>query len=157
MRRYSGHWLVTHPSGRQEAIPLRASELRIGSAADNDIVLLGRGIAPRHATVRCSELGDLLIASAGLEIELPRSGADAAVLRIGGYVLNYVAEAVADQSNGYVMRQAIQQTQHARVDETEFLSALLARDEWSSGEPQPLGAHEAITLEMPALNLDRAD
>src|SRR5690349_8702844 len=130
MRRTSGHVLVTHPSGRQQAMPLLGGSLRIGSAADNDLVLVGSGIAPQHASVQCNELGDVLITVGGTEIELPRASADSAVLRIGGYVLNYVAGTTADHSNEYVMRQASKTTQYARVDESELLSALLARDGW---------------------------
>ena len=156
MRRYPGHVLVTHLSGRQEAIPLRSGCLRIGSAADNDLVLLGSGIAPQHASVRCNEFGDVLIAIAGAEVERPRGSADAAVLRIGGYVLNYVAGAVADHSNEYVMLQSSQTAHYARVDEAELLSALLAGDGWRTSDTQPLDAHEAITIEMQALKLESA-
>lgn len=65
MRRHSGHLLITDPSGRQEAIPLQFAHTRIGSAADNDLVLVGSGIAPYHASVRCTEFGDLVVAIAG--------------------------------------------------------------------------------------------
>lgn len=78
------------------------------------------------------------------------------MLRIGGYVLNYVVGEDAGHSSSFVMRQASQPTQYARFDEAALLSALLARDA-GAAEAQLSEAHEAITLEMPALILDRND
>ena len=149
--RHSGHLLITHPSGRQEEIPLERPQMRIGSAADNDMVLLGPGIAAHHACIRRSEHGDLTIAIAGVEIELPRASATAATVRIGGYVLNYAAGEVSGHSSDYVIRQASAPAQYARTDEAALLSALLSRDEWAAHEPHPLNSHEAITIEMTAL------
>ena len=156
MNRHTGHVLITHPSGRQEAIPMRGGSLRVGSAANNDVVLVGAGIAPQHASIRCDDFGDVLITVAGMEIELPCASAGTAVLRIGGYVLNYAAGAAVDHSNEYVMRQSRRPTQYARVDEAELLSALLAYDAWPDSDPQAGSAHEAITIEMQAFSLDRA-
>src|SRR4051812_2933766 len=94
----SGYIFISHPDGRQQAIPLRSGMLRIGSAPDNDLVLAGAGIAARHATIRCDDEGDLLItvggrdtrsSAAAMEIELPRAFATAMLARIGGYALRY--------------------------------------------------------------------
>src|SRR5438128_2433342 len=94
----SGYIFISHPDGRQQAIPLRAGLMRIGSAPDNDLVLAGPGIAARHATIRCDDQGDLLITiggrdtrsgAAAMEIELPRAFATAMLARIGGYALRY--------------------------------------------------------------------
>ena len=91
-----GYIFISHPDGHQQAIPMRAGLLRIGSAPDNDLVLTG--IAARHATIRCDDEGDLLITIGGrdtrnsaatMEIELPRAFATAMLARIGGYALRY--------------------------------------------------------------------
>jgi hypothetical protein len=126
--------------------------MRIGSATDNDVVLLAPTIAPQHASIRCNEHGGLMITIAGVEIELPRASANAVIVRIGGYVLNYAAGEAADLSSGYVMRQATAPAQYARTDEAALLSALLARDEWLAHESRLLDSHEAATIEMAALS-----
>src|SRR5687768_12651377 len=91
-----GYIFISHPDGRQQAIPMRRGLLRIGSAPDNDLVLAG--IAAHHATIRCDDEGDLLITIGGcdtrsstatIEIELPRAFATAMLARIGGYALRY--------------------------------------------------------------------
>jgi hypothetical protein len=151
MTRYLGHLLITHPSGRQEAIALEGTQMRIGSAADNDMVLLGPAITAHHANIRHNEHGDLTIAIAGVEIELPRASASAATMRIGGYVLNYAAGEVTGHSSDYVIRRASAPAQYARTDEAALLSALLSRDEWAAHHPRLLNSHEAVTIEMPAL------
>src|SRR5215207_4896723 len=93
-----GYILISHPDGRQQAIPLRAGMLQIGSAPDSELVLAGAGIAARHAIIRCDDEGDLLITIGGrdlrsgvatMEIELPRVFATAMLIRIGGYTLRY--------------------------------------------------------------------
>jgi hypothetical protein len=157
MTKHAGNVLITHPSGRQEAIPLRGKPMWVGSAADNDMVLLGSGIAAHQASIRCSDHGDLTITIAGVEIELPGASASAAAVRIGGYVLNYAAGEAADHSSSYVMRQAAAPAHYARTDEAALLSALLARDEWTAHEPRLLNSHEAATIEMPALTVERAN
>ena len=151
MTKHAGNLLITHPSGRQDAIPMQGKPMRIGSAADNDIVLLEPTTAAYHASIRCSDHGGLTITIAGVEIELPRASASAATLRIGGYVLNYAAGEAADHSSTYVMRQAAAPAHYARTDESALLSALLAHDEWAAYEPRLLDSHEAATIEMPAL------
>src|SRR4051794_19835362 len=60
-----GQMLITHPNGCQQALPFRAGTLRLGSAPDNDLVIVGPGIAPYHATIRRAEHGDVLIAIGG--------------------------------------------------------------------------------------------
>jgi hypothetical protein len=152
MTNHSGHLLITHPSGWQEAIPVQGAHMRIGSAPDNDVVLLEPTIAPQYISIRCNERGDLMITIAGVEIELPRASANAVNVRIGGYVLHYAAAQVVDHSSDYVMRQAAAPAQYARTDEAALLSALLARDEWVAHEPRLLDSHEAATIEMPALS-----
>jgi hypothetical protein len=156
MTKQSGHMLITHPSGRREVIPLQGRDMRIGSAADNDLVLSGPTIAAHHASIRCTEHGDLMITTAGLEIELPRASAGAAVVRIGGYALHYAAGDAVDHASGYVMRQANQPIQYARTDEAALLSALLARDESAGREPRLLDTHEAVTIEMPMLSEEKS-
>jgi hypothetical protein len=141
--------LISHPDGRQQAIPMRAGVLRIGSAPDNDLVL--PGIAPRHATIRCDDQGDLLITIGGhdprsglaaTEIELPRAFATAMLARIGGYALRYQPAA---QPN-YRQPQADTPPDDAAM----LLHALLdQRIVWADvEEAEP---HEAITVEMRAL------
>jgi len=152
MNKHAGHLLIAHPSGRQEAIPVRSRRIQIGSAAGNDIVLSGAGIAAHHASIGRNDEGDLTIAIAGVEIELPRASSGAATVRIGGYVLNYAAGEAAGQSSDYVIRQASMPAQYARADEAALLSTLLARDEWAAHEPRLLDSHEAVTIEMPALS-----
>lgn len=154
MSRHSRYLLITHPSGRQETKPVQSRDMRIGSAADNDIVLLGPGITAHHASICRNEHGDLTIAIAGVEIELPRASASAATLRIGGYVLNYAAGEAAGQTSDYVIRQTSAPAQYARTDEAALLSTLLARDEWTAHEPRLLNSHEAVTIEMPALGAE---
>jgi hypothetical protein len=144
-----GYILISHSDGRQQAIPMRAGLLRIGSAPDNDLVLAG--IAPRHATIRCDDQGDLLITiggsdarsgAAAMEIELPRAFATAMKVRIGGYALRYQPAA---QSSHYQPH-----TAELPDDAATLLHALLdQRIVWA--DEQPAEPHEAITIEMQAL------
>jgi hypothetical protein len=143
--------LIAHPDGRQQAIPLRAGLLRIGSAPENDLVLAG--IAARHATIRCDGAGDLLItiggrdprsSAAAMEIELPRSFAMAMLVRIGGYTLRYQPAA----------RPSYHQSRAATLpdDEATLLHALLdQRIIWTDARQEQAETHEAITIEMQAL------
>ncbi|MEO7909407.1 MAG: FHA domain-containing protein [Roseiflexaceae bacterium] len=142
-----GYIFISHPDGRQQAIPMRAGLLRIGSAPDNDLVLAG--IAARHATIRCDDQGDLLITvggrdAAGMEIELPRAFATAMLARIGGYALRYQPAA----------RPSYHQS-HANSppdDAATLLHALLdQRIVWADAQPGAAEPHEAITIEMQAL------
>ncbi len=149
-----GYIFISHPDGRQQAIPLRAGILRIGSAPDNDLVLAGAGIAPRHATIRCDDQGDLLIivggrdtrsSAAAIEIELPRPFATALLARIGGYALRY-QPAVRPSYNQL-------QADAPHDDEATLLHALLdQRIVWADAQPAQAGPHEAITIEMQALH-----
>jgi len=156
MTKHSGHVLITHPSGRQEAIPLQGMNMRIGSAADNDLVLLDPTITPHHASIRCTDHDDLMVTIAGVEIELARASACAAIVRIGGYILTFAARDAAEHSSGYVTRQANQPTQYARTDEAALLSALLTHNESAGREPRLLDAHEAVTIEMPVLSEEKS-
>jgi hypothetical protein len=168
----NGQMLVTHPDGREQAIPIGCGALRLGSAHDNDLVMAGPGITQRHATIRCDDQGDLLITiggqdartsslslrpdSASLEIELPRAFAPAALLRIGGYVLRYQP---ADRPDTHASRcQAHTDERHnsgasARADdEISLLRELLdQRIVWADDTPDHVTSHEAATIEMPAL------
>jgi FHA domain-containing protein len=145
--------LISHPDGRQQAIPLRAGTLRIGSAPDNDLVLAGAGIAARHATIRCDDEGDLLIAiggrdsrngAAATEIELPRAFATAMLVRIGGYTLRY--QPAARPSYNAL------QVDTPPDDEATLLRALLdQRIIWADDQPGRGELHEAITIEMQVL------
>jgi hypothetical protein len=145
--------LIAHPDGRQQAIPMRAGLLRIGSAPDNDLVLVGAGIAARHATIRCDDQGDLLIiiggrdprsGAAAMEIELPRAFATAMLVRIGGYTLRYQPAA-----------QPSYHQSHAAAppdEEATLLRALLdQRIVWADLQQEQPEQHEAITIEMQAL------
>jgi hypothetical protein len=143
--------LIAHPDGRQQAIPLRAGLLRIGSAPDNDLVLAG--IAARHATIRCDGEGDLLIiiggrdprsSAAAMEIELPRAFAMAMLLRIGGYTLRYQP----------ATRPSYHQSRAAAPpdDAATLLHALLDQQIiWIDARQEQAETHEAITMEMQAL------
>jgi hypothetical protein len=146
-----GYIFISHPDGYQQAIPMRAGLLRIGSAPDNDLVLAG--IAARHATIRCDDKGDLLITIGGrdtrssaatMEIELPRAFATAMLARIGGYALRYQPAA-----------QPSYQQSHAAAppdDAATLLHALLdQRIVWADAQPGQTEPHEAITIEMQAL------
>jgi hypothetical protein len=147
-----GYILISHPDGRQQAIPLRAGMLRIGSAPDNDLVLAGAGIAARHATIFCDDQGDLLItvsgrdtrSAAAMEIELPRAFATAMLTRIGGYALRYQPAALPSYHQS-----------HAAAppdDAATLLHALLdQRIVWADAQPAHAELHEAITIEMQAL------
>ena len=149
-----GYIFIAHPDGRQQAIPLRAGMLRIGSAPDNDLVLAGAGIAARHATIRCDDEGDLLITvcardprsnAAAMEIELPRAFATAMLARIGGYTLRYQPAARPHHYN----------QSHAETppdDAATLLDALLdQRIVWADAPQGQAEPHEAITVEMQAL------
>jgi FHA domain-containing protein len=148
-----GYIFISHPDGRQQAIPLRAGVLQIGSAPDNDLVLAGAGIAPRHATIRCDDEGDLLItvggrdtrsSAAAMEIELPRAFATAMLARIGGYALRY-QPAVRPS---YTQLQA----DAPPDDQATLLHALLdQRIVWADAQQGQAEPHEAITIEMQAL------
>jgi hypothetical protein len=146
-----GYIFIVHPDGRQQAIPMRAGLLRIGSAPDNDLVLAG--IAAHHATIRCDDEGDLLITIGGcdmrssaatMEIELPRVFATALLTRIGGYALRYQPAALPSY-----------QQSHAAApldDAATLLHALLdQRIVWADAQPGQTEPHEAITIEMQAL------
>ena len=148
-----GYIFISHPNGRQQAVPLRAGMLRIGSALDNDLVLSGAGIAARHATIRCDDEGDLLVtiggcdprsSAAAMEIELPRAFATAMLVRIGGYTLRYQPAA----RPSYASLQAAARPD----DEVTFLHALLdQRIIWADVQAGRGEPHEAITIEMQAL------
>ncbi len=148
-----GYILILHPDGRQQAIPLRAGILRIGSAPDNDLVLTGVGIAPRHAIIRCDDEGDLLItiggrdtrsSAAAVEIELPRAFATAMLARIGGYALRYqpAARLSYTQSSADALPDDGATLLHALLDQ---------RIVWADAPPGPAESHEAVTIEMHAL------
>jgi len=146
-----GYIFIAHPDGRQRAIPLRAGILRIGSAPDNDLVLVG--IAPHHATIRCDDQGDLLITiggadprsgAAAMEIELPRAFATAMLVRIGGYALRYqpAAQPSYHQSHADALPDDAATLLHALIEQ---------RIIWADVPPGPTEPHEAITIEMQAL------
>jgi hypothetical protein len=152
-----GYILITDPEGHQQAIPLCAGMLQIGSAPDNDLVLTGPGIAPRHATIRCDNEGDLQItigrcdaqgSVAALEIELPRAFAMAMLARMGGYALRYqpAVRPRRHQSNA-------NQWPCAYADAPPDEEAALLRDlldqriVWADQAE----SHEAVTMEMQVL------
>ncbi|HEX9372290.1 MAG TPA: FHA domain-containing protein [Roseiflexaceae bacterium] len=159
----SGHMLVTHPDGREQAIPLRDGRLRIGSAPDNDLVIAGPGIAPHHAIIRFDDRGDLIISiagcdlrggSAGLEIDLPRAFAPAVLARVAGHVLSFQPE--RSRTTRPLSAAAIQKAGSSAPadDGADLLYALLQQDDvWTMAMPPAQSdSHEAITLEMPALS-----
>jgi hypothetical protein len=149
----SGYIQISHPNGRQQAIPMRAGLLRIGSAPDNDLVLAGVGIAARHVTIRCDDEGDLLIAidgcdtrsgAAATEIELPRAFATAMLVRVGGCTLRYQPATRPSYTAAHAAAPS--------DDEATLLHALLdQRIVWAETQPRRAEAHEAITIEMQAL------
>jgi hypothetical protein len=149
----SGYIFISHPDGRQQAIPLRAGILRIGSAPDNDLVLAGAGIAAHHATICCDDQGDLLITvggrdtrsgAAAMEIELPRAFATAMLARIGGCALRYQPAARPSYTQLHADAPA--------DDEVTLLHALLdQRIVWADAQQGQAEPHEAITIEMQAL------
>jgi hypothetical protein len=146
-----GYIFISHPDGRQQAIPLRANMLRIGSAPDNDLVLAG--IAARHTTIRCDDQGDLLItiggrdprsSTAAMEIELPRAFATAMLARIGSYTLRYQPAAQPSYHQSHAVPPP--------DDAATLLHALLdQRIVWAEAQPPQAEPHEAITIEMQAL------
>jgi hypothetical protein len=148
-----GYILISHPNGRQQAIPLRAGTLRIGSAPDSDLVIAGAGIAARHATIRCDDEGDLLITIGGrdprsgvaaMEIELPRAFATAMLVRIGGYTLRYQPAAQPSYHQAYA--------DVSPDDSATLLHALLdQRIIWVDAQQRQAEPHEAITIEMQVL------
>jgi FHA domain-containing protein len=152
--------LITHPDGRQQAIPLRAGTLRIGSAPDNDLVLAGPGIAPWHATIHCDDEGDLLLTLGGrearngapaLEIELPRAFATALLARMGGYALRYQPAARPSHQRSHADHW-MRSYADAPADESALLSELLdQRIIWLDEAPERAGSHEAVTIEMQTL------
>jgi hypothetical protein len=155
-----GYVLVSHPDGRQQAIPLRAGTLRIGSAPDNDLVLAGHGIAPRHATIRCDDEGDLLItiggcggqASAAVEIELPRAFATAMLARVGGYALRYQPAARPTYGRPQADQWMDAPAAAPSDEHVTLLGDLLdQRIVWVEAAPERAGSHEAVTIEMQAL------
>jgi hypothetical protein len=153
--------LITHPDGRQQAIPLRAGLLRIGSAPDNDLVLGGPGIAARHATIRCDDEGDLLITIGGrdarasapaLEIELPRAFATALLARIGGYTLRYQPAARPSRHRPHADHWMRPHADAPADDEATLLRDLLdQRIVWVDDPPDRAESHDAVTIEMQAL------
>ncbi|WP_207004419.1 FHA domain-containing protein [Trinickia mobilis] len=75
---------------RGATLPIDASSVRIGSDADNDLVLLDPGIEPHHATLVCDEPGALRwsLCNAGEPAPLPAG----APVDLGGVYLVVVAE-----------------------------------------------------------------
>jgi len=147
-----GYILVSHPDGRQQAIPLRTGLLRIGSAPENDLVLAGAGVAARHAIIRYDDQGDLLLTIGGcdprgvaaMEIELPRAFATALLMRIGGYALRYQPAPQPSYRVSYAAEPP--------DDAATLLDALLdQRIVWAEAQSEHAEAHEAITIEMQAL------
>ena len=153
-----GYVLITHPDGRQQAIALRAGSLRIGSAPDNDLVLAGHGVAPRHATIRCDDEGDLLITIGGrdartspatTEIELPRAFATAMLARIGGYTLRYQpgARPSLRTETEHWMRS---DDSPVATDDALLDDLLDQRIVWIDEDSDRARSHEAVTIEMQA-------
>jgi len=149
-----GYIFIAHPDGRQQAIPLRAGVLRIGSAPDNDLALAGSGIAARHATIRCDDEGDLLITigardtrnnAAAMEIELPRAFATAMLVRIGGYTLRYQPAA---RPSHYKRTHTDPPPDEAAMLLRALLDQRIVWADTPEGQAEP---HEAITVEMQAL------
>jgi hypothetical protein len=153
-----GYVLITHPDGRQQAIALRAGILRIGSAPDNDLVLAGPGIAPRHATIRCDDEGDLLITigerdartrAAAVEIELPRAFATAMLTRMGGYALRYQPAARPNPCRPQA-EHWLRSADAPVADDTLLDDLLDQRIVWIDEENDRATSHEAVTIEMQA-------
>ena len=99
---WPGSIFVTHPDNVQQAIPFRSGRLRIGSAADNDLIMAGPDIAPHHATITRDERGQLIVEVAAEDIagqggmrltfNLPQLAKPRVLAWIGDYVVSYWPE-----------------------------------------------------------------
>jgi FHA domain-containing protein len=161
-----GSILVTGPNGLQQEIPLGGTQLWIGSAPNNDLVLHGPNIAPHHAMLSCDPQGQLLVAidsehvadqcGMHLAFNLAQVAQPRELARLGDYVLTYepatwdrltqplrLADLPADAHDGAP-------APHHSADETALLQTLLSQDL----AQQPMyQSHEAVTLAMPLIAL----
>lgn len=161
-----GNILVTGPNGFEQVIPLGGTQLWIGSARNNDVVIRGRGVAPHHAIVNCDPQGQLLLAIDAEDVTKNGGSVstfDLALLDrrrelawIGDYVLSYqpatwdsptqplrLADLPADSNDGAPASQD-------SADETALLQTLLSQDLAQQPTPQ---SHEAVTMLMPLIAL----
>src|SRR5262245_14012778 len=87
------------PDGPQREIPLSAAGLSIGSAPDNDLVIVDGGVAPYHATITCdsgacriTDLGSgagTLLDGVRLLVNLSQELEAGSVIRIGSSALTF--------------------------------------------------------------------
>jgi len=164
----TGSILISHPDGREQEIPFCGRNLRIGSAPDNDLIIVGQGIAPHHATITCDERGRLIVEIGGenitgqggmrLTFNLPQVAKKRTLAWIGDYVVSYQPATWEQltqplslddlpQNRGVCAPEAIP-TPNRVADETDLLRALLNENVPSSGVQ-----HEAVTLGMPVMIL----
>jgi hypothetical protein len=161
-----GSILVTGPDGLNQEIPLGGTQLWIGSAPNNDLVIDGAGIAPYHAMLSCDPHGQLLVVidsqyvaeqcGSQLTFNLAQAAQPRELARLGDYVLSYqpatwdrqtqplrLADLPADAHDGAP-------ASHRSADETALLQTLLSQEL----AQQPLyQSHEAVTLAMPLIAL----
>ncbi|MFL5806863.1 MAG: FHA domain-containing protein [Roseiflexaceae bacterium] len=161
-----GSILVTGPDGLEQEIPLGGTQLWIGSAPNNDLVIDRPSIAPHHAMLSCDPHGRLLVAidsehvaeqgGMHLTFNLAQVAQPRELARLGDYVLSYqpatwdrqtqplrLADLPADAHDGAP-------APHHSADETALLQTLLSQDL----AQQPMyQSHEAVTLAMPLIAL----
>lgn len=92
--------LITWPDGQQRRMPLGAGGLRVGRAADNDLVVAAAGVAPYHAVIRRASASRTRReggADVPLLIEVPAGDDAGAAVRIGGYTIR-ISEAPGPQA-----------------------------------------------------------
>ena len=162
----TGSILISHPDGREHEIPLCGSNLRIGSAPDNDLIIAGPDIAPHHATITCDDRGRLIVEIGGenitgqggmrLTFNPPQVAKKRTLAWIGNYVVSY-QPATWERLTQPLSLNDLPQNRDIRApgatpapngsaDETDLLRALLNENLPSSGVQ-----HEAVTLGMPVM------
>ena len=149
-----GYILISHPDGRQQAIPLRAGLLRIGSAPDNDLVLAGAGIAARHATIRCDDRGRLADHNRWARYAQQRGGRWRSSCRAPSRRPCWCGSAATRCATSRPRGLSYNSLQAAAPpdDQATLLHALLdQRIVWADAQPGRAEPHEAITIEMQAL------
>jgi len=161
-----GNILVTGPNGFEQIIPLGGTQLWIGSAHNNDVVIRGRGVGPHHAIVNFDPQRRLMVARDAEDVT--KNGGSVSTFDlslldrrrdlawIGDYVLCYQPATwdnptqpmrLADLSSD---RYDSVPTSQDSADESALLQRLLNQDIAQQPTHQ---SHEAATLLMPMLAL----
>jgi hypothetical protein len=166
----TGSIVITSPEGDKQEMPLSSGRLRIGSAADNDLVATGREIMPYHATIICDERGRLVVeigaenlAGQGgmrLTFNLAHASRRRELAWIGDYVVSYQPPRWSRSTQPLSMADdtaALPQAAPAACsssDDTTLLQALLKQS--LAWQPADTASHDAATLAMPLMLLSAA-